>query len=238
MTERLTIGGQLAHDAATAIQSMRIGTWNLEGRWSSNHRAFIEHEDCTHWLLTEVPNALSLANGTLIRSNPMSATKSWAAVWSVRPTSRLEWTTPTATAAMGDDGVFCSCILPWRGARLSWPTKGSLAEITLAAIDDLEASLRIGQRPIVWGGDWNHALRGSERAGSLRGRQALQSALRRLSLQVPTEHLEHAKLGLYTIDHVAIPDTWHVLNSRRVVAVVGDKRLSDHDAYIIECSPR
>jgi hypothetical protein len=39
---------------------MRIGTWNLDGRWSADHGRFLTEEECDIWLLTEVPAALSL----------------------------------------------------------------------------------------------------------------------------------------------------------------------------------
>lgn len=34
---------------------MRIGTWNLAGRWSLAHQSFLEDAECDVWLLTEVP---------------------------------------------------------------------------------------------------------------------------------------------------------------------------------------
>ena len=33
---------------------VRIGTWNLAGRWSEHHAALLQEADCDVWLLTEV----------------------------------------------------------------------------------------------------------------------------------------------------------------------------------------
>lgn len=70
---------------------LRVGTWNLAGRWSAGHRDFIEGAGCDVWLLTEVPGAFSLGDGHLVRSEVMGRTagRSWAAVWSARPLEPL-----------------------------------------------------------------------------------------------------------------------------------------------------
>jgi hypothetical protein len=39
---------------------MRIGTWNLDGRWSDEHAKFLQRQDCNVWLLTEVRTDLDL----------------------------------------------------------------------------------------------------------------------------------------------------------------------------------
>ncbi len=33
---------------------MRIGTWNLDAKWSEEHQALLTNEHCDVWLLTEV----------------------------------------------------------------------------------------------------------------------------------------------------------------------------------------
>jgi len=90
----------------------------------------------------------------------------------------------------------------------------------------------------VWGGDWNHALSGREWAGSAAGRSFLVAAVERLDLQVPTASLPHQLQGILSIDHVAVPDSWVVSVTHRHRALVGKTRLSDHDAYVVEASPR
>ncbi len=36
------------------------------------------------------------------------------------------------------------------------------------------------------------------------------------------------------IDHIAVPGTWRILSAERVGAVHDQRRLSDHDAYVVE----
>jgi hypothetical protein len=85
---------------------------------------------------------------------------------------------------------------------------------------------------LVWGGDWNQALHGKETAGSLGGRQHLLALLDRLGLTVPTASLSHRIDGLPAIDHIALRNPTR--DATRVVASIGESRLRDHDAYIVE----
>jgi hypothetical protein len=39
---------------------MRIGTWNIAGRWSGDHLAFVRDLDCDVLLLTEVGERTTL----------------------------------------------------------------------------------------------------------------------------------------------------------------------------------
>ena len=50
---------------------------------------------------------------------------------------------------------------------------------------------------------------------------------------MPTAELPHAIEGLLSIDHVAVPAGSNVV-ARRVVAACDGKRLSDHDAYVVD----
>lgn len=219
---------------------MRIGTWNLAGRWSVDHRQFIENEACDVWLLTEVSNGLSFDGGTLSRSSAMSQKKAWAAVWSKAIPGKSSSPHPAAAAVILDGILMCSCVLPWRGARSYWPPEDhgdNIAAITTAALRRLKAGLQAGPGPIVWGGDWNHALHGPEYAGTSDGRRSITRLVAELDLRVPTENLEHAIPGLLSIDHIAVPARWRFTDCRRVVAAAAGKRLSDHDAYILDARP-
>lgn len=60
---------------------------------------------------------------------------------------------------------------------------------------------------------------------------------RQLRLQVPRGSLPHQLDGLLCINHIAVPKDWSVRDAQRHRAVVGDTRISDHDAYAIEVSP-
>jgi hypothetical protein len=219
---------------------MRIGTWNLDGRWSADHRRFLKEEECDIWLLTEVPTAFSLDDGALFPSTPMATAKAWAAVWSTGDVVESSSPHPAAATAVRDGFLLCSCVLPWRAARVFWPedTGDDIAAITTAALARLETGLLAAARPVVWGGDWNHALHGREDVGTNDGRRAIGKVLAAIGLQVPTENLPNATPGMLSIDHIAIPTEWHVGDCRRVVAGADGKRLSDHDAYIVDCTTR
>lgn len=90
------------------------------------------------------------------------------------------------------------------------------------------------RRDLMWGGDWNHSLFGSERAGSTAGRAHIESALDEFGLQVPTRDLPHRIDGVGTIDHIAVAREAAVVDASRVSGVGRDGALSDHDAYVVE----
>jgi hypothetical protein len=129
-------------------------------------------------------------------------------------------------------------VLPWRGGRLRWPDDGeTLAEVTRKALERLRPALVPEAGSLVWGGDWNHSMRGPERVGSLAGRRAIIELVGDLGLDVATSRCPHRIEGLCSIDHVALPATWRVAAVRRRSAAVGGRALSDHDAYLVEAIP-
>ena len=219
---------------------MRIGTWNLDGKCSADHQQFLERAACDVWLLTEVPNCFSLEGGVLFWSKPMTEAKAWAAVWSTGDVDKSLSPHPAAATAVLDGVLYCSCVLPWRSARPWWPAEdtGDVAAMTTAALARLRTGLLAARGAVVWGGDWNHALREREYAGTNDGRKLIGKLVTELRLRVPTEHLAHATPGLLSIDHIAVPIGWDFTACQRVVAAVAGKRLSDHDAYIVDCTIR
>jgi len=100
----------------------------------------------------------------------------------------------------------------------------------------LENGLAAGGEDLIWGGDWNQALHGSDSVTTAAGRPALAALITALNLKAPTTLLAHTKdAGTCSIDHIAVPDCWNVSAGRRLLAKGnGDKRLSDHDAYIVD----
>jgi hypothetical protein len=52
-------------------------------------------------------------------------------------------------------------------------------------------------------------------------------------MQVPTSVLG-AHRGYRSINHIALPDDWKVMRVERHAARDDGRRLSDHDAYIVE----
>lgn len=212
---------------------LRIGTWNLAGRWDSRHLALLLAEDADISLLTEVSDRVSLPGYDSHRTRAhMPPRRAWAAVLSRRALAPLEDPHPATAAAVVDDITYCSSILPWRGCGQSDPwIPGTHGERTRHALDQLAGALAPG--PLVWGGDWNHALAGDEHAGSKAGRAHVAAFIDARGLQVPTAALPHRIPGLLSIDHIAIPSAWSA-TARRVVAEVDGVRLSEHDAYIVD----
>jgi hypothetical protein len=214
---------------------VRIGTWNLAGRWSDEHQSFLVAMDCDVLLLTEVNDRVELPGFAIHRSDGlMAARRRWAAVASIAPLKALPDPHTASAAVEIDDVVFCSSILPWRscGRGPTWG-EGSLADRTGRAVQQIVGSF--AGRPVVWGGDWNHALTGREYAGSIGGRHQIQAAVRALGLTVSTADLPHRIEGVLSIDHVAVPTEW-TSDARRLVAQGSLGRLSDHDAYVVSAA--
>ena len=213
---------------------MRIGTWNLAGRWSDDHRRLLLEADCDVWLLTEVNERTSLPGFAIhLSAAPMAPRRRWAAVASRLPMASSPDPHRASAAAQIGATTYVSSVLPWRSARSGPVWAGERhADKTQNPVDDLLLRLRaVPSR--VWGGDWNHALTGTEYAGSKAGRDAIASALDELGLVVPTAELPHAIDGLLSIDHVAVP-AGLAASAVRVVAEREGKRLSDHDAYVVD----
>ncbi len=212
---------------------LRVGTWNLAGRSDARHASLLLDADCDIWLLTEVNEKLALpgyfSHATAERMAPGRA---WARVLSRRELKPLDDPHPASAAANIDGIAYCSSILPWRGCGAVPPWTGANhAEWTQHALAQLTANLVPG--PLIWGGDWNHALSGSEHAGSKAGRAHVHALLTARDLHVPTADLPHRIAGLLSIDHIAIPSDWQAA-ARRILAEADGARLSDHDAYVVD----
>ncbi|RYB94807.1 endonuclease/exonuclease/phosphatase family protein [Nocardioides oleivorans] len=213
---------------------MRIGTWNLAGRWSDHHATLLLDADCDVWLLTEVGERTSLPGYALHMSGSLMAQRRrWAGIASRLPMSSCPDPHPASASATIGTTTYVSSILPWKACGSRPPWVGSRhVDKTAHAIDDLLVHLRAAPS-LVWGGDWNHALSGREYAGSLGGRRALQSALAELDLDVPTADLPHVIDGLLSIDHIAVARGSSAV-ATRIEASYDGKRLSDHDAYVVK----
>lgn len=212
---------------------MLIGTWNVQGRWSLAHRALLEGHACDVWLLTEVNDDLELTGFQIHRSIAvMAQRRRWSAVLTREPAHKLPDPHPASVAVKIGGTTYCASILPWRscGHRPPWVGE-SHADKTAAAVNSLDAALPLG--PLVWGGDWNHALNGRESAGSHAGRNAITQMLARRHLQVPTTDLPHRIDGRLSIDHIAVDQSARVLRAKRFTA----NGFSDHDGYVIETEP-
>jgi len=209
---------------------MRIGTWNLEGKWTDAHERFLLAGDCAVWLLTEVTTTVVMSGyQSQMTGSLMLPGKCWSAVFSRDPLTPLD--DPHFASAMAQvNGItFCSSILPWRSAvEPLWPG-ASQGERTQRAVNSLLAQLPA--TGLVWGGDWNHALVGAETTGCAPGQQAILAAVDALGLVVPTKGLRGRREGQLSIDHIAVAAASTVASVERFEA---SERLSDHDAYIVE----
>ncbi|MFC7492756.1 MULTISPECIES: hypothetical protein [unclassified Nocardioides] len=209
---------------------MRIGTWNLAGRWTPDHERFLLDLDCDVLLLTEVSERFTLAGHHLHLSEALMAPRRrWAGVASRPPLTPVPDPHPASAMAAVDGWTFCSSILPWRSCGNRDPWQGTRhADKTTAAVERLLERLPTDR--FVWGGDWNHALSGREWSGSIGGRTSILAALEKLGLDVPTALLPHRIEGLLSIDHIAVPSGTEVTEATAVDA----DSLSDHDAYVVE----
>jgi hypothetical protein len=223
------------------ISGMRIGTWNLDGQWSMAHDVFMQKQACDVWLLTEVPGDISLQGYTQHLSQEiMLKGKHWAGVFSLLPLRLvpLDDPHPASAAAIVGGTTFVSSILPWRTCGSDWPWVGATtAEKTRSTLDDLLKHLP--RHNLVWDGDWNHSLEGSESAGSYDGREMIEGALKELDLWAPTEQLNHRLHGVKSIDHLAVSRQRPSSRAKHLPAVLDDgTELSDHDAYVVDIASR
>jgi hypothetical protein len=218
---------------------MRIGTWNLDAKWTQAHQALLAREHCDVWLLTEVspsacdPTAPLAGYHRQLSKGIMLRRQHYAAIFSLLPLGQALNAHDASAAAFIDGIAYCSTILPWArcGSQPGSLWVGeSLEAMARPAIDQLMKVLP--KANTVWGGDWNQALAGgSQRVCSDGLRNLVELSVSSLDLLVPTAGLPHQKGGgRYTIDHIAVPHQWNFRSAARI----GAKGLSDHDAYIIE----
>jgi len=217
---------------------MRIGTWNVADRQlSEKHKELITNQDCNIWFLTEIKPSWIGSDGKILgfhchcSEGVMEPKQYWAAVLSDKPfDQKHDDPHPASAAVVVNNITYCSSVLPWRSVKESAfpPIDSNLTEKTKQAIDMLLKKLP--KSKLVWGGDWNHSLIGSEVAGSFDGRKHLLNALEVLGLQVPTTDLLHQNGVSNTIDHIAIPKTWNATGAMQIEA----DGLSDHDAYVVD----
>ncbi len=226
---------------------MRIGTWNLKsnGRIEDKKR-FLLAQNCDVWLLTEVCEELFEDSGQRLArfnthwsSGDIRKGNKYAAVLSVHELEPVEEDIHFASAAATIGGItYCSSVLPYRKAQQydkNW-TGDNNAEMTGNALASLLKNLP--KENLVWGGDWNHSFVGSESSGSDKGRTHIRNALIEFGLKVLTEEFPYQKDKKgkdkgYSIDHIAVPNSWSVNSAIRIDAT----ELSDHDAYVVEVSP-
>ena len=217
---------------------MRIGTWNLAGRWTMNTVSLMTEMDCDVWLLTEVSERLSIHGHELHLSQGLMAQgRRWAAVLSRTPLVPASDPHPASAMAQVNGLTICSSILPWRSCGSTFPWVGERhVDKTQATLDELDRTLP--GSALVWGGDWNHALSGREYTGSVGGRAHLLELLEGRGMRVPTAPLpHHIEAALHR------PHRAHRRHECRSATRFSSKtpdgrRLSDHDGYVVGLTRR
>jgi hypothetical protein len=216
-------------DGKSAPASLRIGTWNLEGRSGPLQRDFLASLGCDVLLLTEVPEDLDLGPRTVHLS--VEFIRKGVRYAAVAARTLVPHPSPHPASALAEYRGWrvCSSVLPWRTSGGEAPWSGnSQAQRTEAVCQEIA-----GSQIDVWGGDWNHAMEGRDWAGSRGGRAAISNALARLGLQVVTGGLPAAGDTQGSIDHIAVSARAVVESVERVKARDDRGRLSDHDAYVV-----
>lgn len=215
---------------------MRIGTWNLEGRWSADHARAMAGARCDVWLLTAIRPRVSLEGYHQHLATALIAEGNhWAGLlsrWPIEPEPD-----PHPASALGriDGHLYCASVLPWPllhedGVDL-WEGEDHLSRVT-STIEALAPVL--GGAEAVWGGAWNQPLAGNIVGYSRTVQEALGAAVDDLGMQVPTATLRARNGRQNTVDQVAVPKTWLLADAG---AVTVDGALSDHDIYWVEASP-
>ncbi len=94
---------------------MRIGTWNLDGRWAPRHRDLLLKQDCDVWLLTEVKADVQLDGyHVYLTAEVMDRRRRWAGVLSRWPLTHLGDPHPASVEAERGGVIYCATVLPWR----------------------------------------------------------------------------------------------------------------------------
>jgi hypothetical protein len=216
---------------------VRIATWNMAADEVGGGRGFLASLCCEVLLLTEVPPDLQLTRYRLgFSKGVMVCGQVFAAVATrADPEGCVHPHLASVASELGGT-TFMASVLPWRSAQATDGFDGgSQGERTHGAVDAI--AQRWPSTPVVWGGDWNHELSGRISAGSKIGREAILGVVRGRGMQVPTVVLGSER-GFGSVNHIAVPDDWKVMSVERHVASSGGRRLSDHDAYVVEIEDR
>jgi len=126
---------------------MRIGTWNLDARWSNRHREFLEGLECEVLLLTEAPAEVELTGMVGHHSvQRMARDQSWAAIYAP-DLWHLPDPHPASALAIVEGVRVCASVLPWRGCAgyFPWGGEDSVAKTAYAVDSVFEAA------PEIWG---------------------------------------------------------------------------------------
>ena len=86
---------------------MRIGTWNLEQKWTKDHAGLIAKQKCGVWLLTEVFNYA-------VERRPLRPESNRVSFWYGDPNQRMNLTLMLLKRSNGDLKVWPITVWPKR----------------------------------------------------------------------------------------------------------------------------
>ena len=217
---------------------MRVGTWNLEGRWSAGHAAFMAQCACDIWLLSIVQDAFAPQTGETARSEPRGEGDdvSWSAVWSAAGLEAIE------------------AISSGRGVRSGRRAARVQQRAAVAQRRALPRRRRRQRREHHPGGDRRRPRRARRRTGRDLGRRlesrALRAGERRHAPRPPRDPRARRRAGVADPDGANCPTAWPACSApttspcpsagrsqdtSRVIAQLRGRRLTDSDAYVVEC---
>ena len=234
---------------------MRIATWNLE-RGGRTRAARLAQEETLRTLhadvvvLTEPPAAYR--NGPGIVTSPAQRSgkgdpESWVAI--VGPGVEVvpldipyERLAVAARVAVGGRRLtIYGAVLPWLSVRSHAPEivrdgeefSDVFGRVLNAQKADL-LKLRANGEPVVWAGDFNQSVAGSNLGGSKSGRAALNECLADLGMVAWNGQAAHARDCLRAIDLICGPRDQTILAEGRIEPGRDGVRMSDHAGYWVD----
>lgn len=230
---------------------MKVGTWNLQQAAPPGPRAAAQRDamqalSVDVWLLTEAHLDVRVHGQDITHSKQrhIKPKQRWSAIssrWPIQPLPSPHEGLALARVASNQGAMLVACsVMPWRGATTSWPGDPTAKHAVrfaeaLTSHRDAIVAARLEGQGVVWGGDFNQALAGPEKAGSTAGRGLLRDAFADLHLLCPTVDLDHRIPTLKTIDHIAVSD--HLGTALGVILMPtwpDGRALSDHAAYVVD----
>lgn len=233
---------------------MRVGTWNLNhggrggAKWPEQLE-LLQHERLDLVVLTEPAPDLSSLGGTVVVSPPGPEGWSWVAVAGPGlcpveieiPFGRMSAAAVTTVA--GRDVVVYGSVLPWRS--IAGQTSGILDEgesysVSFARLlreqsaDVARLRATFPDAVVIWAGDFNQSLVGTEYVGSKHQRVLLEEALAGLHLTAWNRDCAHRlQSGMHTIDLVCGPSDISKVLVTEMSGSLDSRRLSDHAGYVV-----
>jgi hypothetical protein len=214
---------------------VRVGVWDLEGHWSTDHAHALDAAGCDIWLLTDVrPRVVLEGYHQHLTAGTFGEGRHWAGVLARGVIDPLPDPHPASAAAWIDGLLVCSSVLPWPFAEedTPWADEPSHAGAMTATLADVETALK--GNPALWGGTWSQPLEGNIVGFSPSAQEAILATVGMLGLQVPTatQRNRHGR-GQYTVDQLAVPTGWEVVE----LGSFAIDESSEHDAYWVEVEP-